>query len=125
MSNENVVDTVDGLSDGKSRGGVLPTVVYILYLVAAFSGIPWFVGLILAYIAKGEADDVAATHFQYQIRTFWIGLLYAIIGGLTLAFGIGFLICLFTWIWAIVRSVKGLSWYNDGLEVPNPKAWLW
>lgn len=123
MSDETAIDRVDSVSGSSS--GVMPTIIYVLYLVAAFTGVPYLVGLILAYVSRGEADDVAATHYQYQIRTFWLGLLYAIIGGLTMAIGVGFLICLFTWLWAIIRSFKGLGWYHDGVAVPNPKAWLW
>jgi uncharacterized membrane protein len=123
MSDETALDPVDSVSGG--RQGVMPTIIYVLYIAAAFTGVPWLIGLLLAYVSKGEAGDVAATHYRYQIRTFWLGLLYAIIGGVTMVFGIGVFICLFTWVWAIVRSVKGLGWYNDGLEVPNPGTLLW
>lgn len=123
MSDDTAIELSDSVSGGK--GGVMPTIVYVLYLIAAFTGVPYLVGLIIAYVSRGDADEVAATHYQYQIRTFWLGLLYIIIGGLTMAIGIGFLICLFTWLWAIVRSFKGLGWYNEGVEVPNPRTWLW
>ena len=125
MSDENALELNETVSREKSGNSAIPTAVYILYMVAAFTGVPYLIGLIVAYVSRAEADEVAATHYQYQIRTFWLGLLYLIIGGLTMAVGVGFLICGFTWVWAIVRSVKGLGWYNDGLEVPNPKAWLW
>lgn len=123
MSDETAIDRVDSVSG--STNSVVPTVVYVLYLVAAFTGVPYLIGLILAYVSRGEANAVAATHFQYQIRTFWLGLLYVIIGSVTMVIGVGFVICLFAWVWAIVRSFKGLAWYNEGVAVPNPKAWLW
>lgn len=123
MSDDTALELSDSVSGGK--GGVMPTIVYVLYLIAAFTGVPYLIGLIIAYVSRGDADEVAATHYQYQIRTFWLGLLYVIIGGLTMAVGIGFLICLFTWLWAIVRSFKGMGWYNEGVEVPNPRTWLW
>lgn len=123
MSDDTALELSDSVSGG--RGGVMPTIVYVLYLIAAFTAVPYLIGLIIAYVSRGDADEVAATHYQYQIRTFWLGLLYVIIGGLTMAVGIGFLICLFTWLWAIVRSFKGMGWYNEGVEVPNPRTWLW
>lgn len=123
MSDHTALDSVDNASEGKD--GVMPTIIYVLYLAAAFTGVPWLIGLILAYVSRGEAGDVSYSHYQYQIRTFWLGLLYVIIGGLTMVVGVGFFICLFTWLWAIVRSFKGLGWYNDGVEVPNPRTLLW
>lgn len=125
MSDDTAVEPVERVSRSGLGSSAIPTVVYVLYLVAAFTGVPWLVGLILAYVARDEADEVAATHFQYQIRTFWLGLLYVLVGAATMVIGIGFFICLFTWIWAIVRSFKGLGWYNSGEEVPDPKTWLW
>ncbi len=123
MSDDTPLDRVSSVSGSSS--GVMPTIVYVLYLVAAVTGVPYLIGLIVAYVSRDGADEVAATHYQYQIRTFWLGLLYLVVGVLTTPIGIGFVICFFTWVWAIVRSFKGLVWYHEGVEVPNPKTLLW
>ena len=117
MSEENAVVST-------SHSGLSPTWIYVLYLVALFTGVPVLVGLILAYISRGEAGEPEASHYRYQIRTFWIGLAYVFLGALlTPALGLGILLCLFAWIFVLVRSIKGLQWYNRGEVVPNPKTW--
>ena len=121
MSDESTVERVKS----SAGTGISPMVVHVLYIIALFTGVPMLVGVIVAYVARGEADDVNESHFTFQIRTFWIGILYGVIGLLTLAVGIGFVICLFAWVWVLVRSVKALGYSNRGEAIPNPKAWLW
>ena len=69
-------------------------VIYILLLISTIIGITGIVGLIMAYVMKDGADDTLMTHYRFQIRTFWIGLLYTMIGALLLQFIIGFIILL-------------------------------
>ncbi len=54
--------------------------VYILYLVGFLAGITVLVGLVIAYLQRDNADRVSQSHFQFQITTFWIGLLYFFVG---------------------------------------------
>ena len=61
-------------------GGKNATLIYILYLVSIIVGITSIVGVILAYLNKGKAAEWVDTHYVYQIRTFWIGFLFSIIG---------------------------------------------
>ena len=62
----------------------LALIVYILYLVGFLTGVSAVVGLIVATMQVERADPVSRTHFRFQIRTFWIGLLYAAVGAITL-----------------------------------------
>jgi uncharacterized membrane protein len=82
--------------------------VYALYALSYFAGITAIVGIIINYVKK---DDVAGTwlegHFRWQIRTFWFGLLWAVIGIFTIAIFIGFLILFVNYCWIIYRIVKG------------------
>ena len=98
--------------------------VYILYLVSIFLGITGLIGVIMAYINKGDAPDWLKTHYQFQIRTFWISILYSIIGIVTLIFVIGYFILLFLIIWYIVRCVKGLKQLGKNAAMENPKSWM-
>ena len=100
-------------------------VVYILYLASLVVGITSIVGVILAHVHHGAAAEPQRSHFQYQYRTFWIGLLYAIVCGLTSFIGIGFLLMVALLIWFIVRCAKGLMAINSGQAVPEPTTWLW
>jgi uncharacterized membrane protein len=102
----------------------LALTVYILYLVAFLTGITALVGAIIAYLQRDTTDRVSQSHFQFQIRTFWIGILYFFVGFLTLHIGIGALILLWWIIWTAVRCVKGLLALNMGEPIRNPNSWL-
>jgi uncharacterized membrane protein len=105
-----------------SNYGLVLTV-YILYLVGFLTGITVLVGLIIAYLQRDKTDRVSQSHFQFQITTFWIGLLYFFVGLLTLHFGIGALILLWYVIWTVIRCVKGLLALNMGEPIRNPNSW--
>lgn len=83
---------------------------YILYLIGLVIGITALVGLVFAYVKRGNQNpDWLNSHYSFQIRTFWYGLVYLIVGSLLSVIIIGWLILLFWLIWLIVRCVKGLS----------------
>jgi len=50
--------------------------VYVLYGLGYFLRGPVLAGLIIAYVKLDERDTVMESHYRFQIRTFWIGLLY-------------------------------------------------
>ena len=60
----------------------MPTakVIYILLIVGTIVGITGIIGLIMAYVMKDGSDDWIQSHYRFQIRTFWIGLLYSMTG---------------------------------------------
>ena len=99
-------------------------IIYILYLVSLVLGITGLVGLIMAYVNKGDAPDWLKSHYQWQIRTFWMGLLYTVIGLITTGIMIGFLILLLNLVWFIIRCVKGLSALEKKQPLPQPTSWL-
>jgi uncharacterized membrane protein len=105
-----------------SNYGLVLTV-YILYLVGFLTGITVLVGLIIAYLQRDKTDRVSQSHFQFQITTFWIGLLYFFVGFLTLHIGIGALILLWYVVWTVIRCVKGLLALNLGEPIRNPNSW--
>ena len=101
----------------------IPTIVYVLYLVSFIIGITSIVGLIMAYVNKGDGNYLDS-HYQFQIRTFWIGLLYSVIGVLLLSISIGVLVLIFTAIWLIVRCVVGFKYLGKKEPIPNPTSWM-
>jgi uncharacterized membrane protein len=105
-----------------SNYGLVLTV-YILYLVGFLTGITVFVGLIIAYLQRDQTDRVSQSHFQFQIWTFWIGVLYLLVGFLTTFFGVGFLILLWWAVWTVIRCVKGLLALNMGQPIRSPNSW--
>ena len=99
--------------------------VYILYLFALAFGITSFVGVIVAFVNKDGAPPWLLTHYRLQIRTFWIGIVYALVGLLTAWLGFGVLIWGFTVVWWIVRCAKGLKLLGLGQPYDRPDTWLW
>lgn len=93
-------------------------VVYVLYALSFLYGITAIAGVVIAYIKR---DDVRGTwlesHFAWQIRTFWWGLAWTVVGVVLALVAVGFLILFAVWIWAIYRVVKGWLRLNDGREV--------
>jgi uncharacterized membrane protein len=100
-------------------------IVYVLYLVSLAVGVTALVGVIMAYVNMGDAPDALKTHYRFQIRTFWIGLLYGIVGAILSIVGIGFLLLAFVAVWLIIRCVKGLKILDRNEAYPNPATWLW
>ena len=92
----------------------LTQLVYVLYALSYFAGISAIVGIVINYVKK---DEVAGTwlesHFRWQIRTFWFGMLWAVIGGATFFLLIGMFILAANFIWIIYRIVKGWLNLND------------
>ena len=71
---------------------ILYLVGFFLYLVGFFNGITALAGVIIAHTQVGRSDQISQSHFRFQIRTFWIGLLYLVVGGITTFVFIGVLI---------------------------------
>ena len=98
--------------------------VYILYLVGIVFGITGIIGVVMAYVNRGDAPEWLQSHYQLQIRTFWIGGLYMLLGVLTAFVLIGYLILLFWLIWLIVRCVKGMKALDQNQAYPNATGWM-
>jgi len=71
-----------------------------------------------------DAPDWLKTHYQFQIRTFWILLLYLVIASILCLILIGFLLFFLIAIWWIVRCVKGLKYLDQGAAYPDHRGWL-
>ena len=99
-------------------------VVYFLYIAGMFIGISALVGIVIAYINRGKAGGWVETHYTWQIRTFWIGLLYSFVSVLLMIVAIGFVLIFAVAIWVIVRCVLGLQAANRDEPVKNPESWL-
>ena len=97
--------------------------VYILYLAGVVVGITPVIGVVMAYIAKGQAPEWLQSHYRNQIHIFWKGLLYMVAGAILAVVLIGFIIWLFAIIWYIVRIVKGMQGLSKGEAYPNPDSW--
>jgi uncharacterized membrane protein len=102
----------------------LALIVYILYFAAYITGITSLIGVIIAHVKVGEADPLAKTHYQFQIRTFWIGVLYLVIGTILSFIIIGIAVFFWWFIWSLVRNVKGVLALNENRPIANPTSWM-
>lgn len=72
----------------------LAQTVYGLYALSYFAGVTAIVGIIINYVKKEEvAGTWLESHFRWQIRTFWFGMLWAFIGAATAFILVGLLFC--------------------------------
>ena len=91
-------------------------------VVGAFlTGWPSIIAVILNYIKRSEVRGTwLDSHFRWQIRTFWFGLLWIslcllfIIGTLGIGIIIAWLPILIVSVWFIYRVVRGWLALNDG-----------
>ena len=98
--------------------------VYALYLVSLVTGgLTALIGVVLAYVYYGNAGQPMQDHFRFQIRTFWMGLLYSFICGITIPVLIGFLFSVVLLVWVIVRCAKGLSAMGRNEAPANLTTW--
>ena len=112
-----------GGSGGESGGNT--KVVYILYLGGILIGLLALIGVIIAYVSRNDSGGWVNDHYRFQIRTFWIGLLYMAVSGAATVIVIGWLLLLATLVWWIVRCVKGLQCMSRSEPYPNIETWLW
>lgn len=109
------METADKLSSLKT----VAMVVYALQAAGFFLGITWIVAVVIDYVKKEEvAGTWLESHIRWQIRTFWFGLLWGVIGGVLSLVLIGFVVLFADAVWIIYRIVKG--WLNLAENRPVP-----
>ena len=96
-------------------------VIYILYLVP--TGITHVIGLVLAYVSRDTAPEWLKTHYTFQIRTFWIGLLYFVVACFSMLIVIGVVLVPLVILWVIIRCALGLSRLTRNEAYPTPESW--
>ncbi|MGX8219822.1 DUF4870 family protein [Psychrobacter celer] len=120
-------------------------ITYLLYVVSYFTaGLLWIVPIVMNYAKRHDADGSwLATHFDWQIKTFWYSIVWFVLGIVIIAFalggfgvsmltdssnnmaigsvllaGVGLLIMLFTFIWHLYRVIRGWIALTDNRPVP-------
>jgi len=82
-------------------------------IIGAFVfGMPSIIAVIINYLKRGEArGTLLESHFRWQIRTFWFGLLWCLIGGFLFVTFIGIPLAIVVFIaaglWVIYRIARG------------------
>jgi uncharacterized membrane protein len=102
-----------------------PTIVGLLYLSSFVLGVTVIVGVVLAYVWQGEPHaEWEDSHYQYLIRTFWIGLIGSGICLILMLALIGFVLLPALAVLVVIRCVLSLVNAQKQLPMPNPQTWL-
>ena len=101
-----------------------PKIIYILYMIGILLPILSIVGVVTAYVLRSDVSSDIQSHFTFQIRTFWISILFQFVGWMTVFIGIGWLVLLAWVIWLLARNIKGLQIIIKNQAHPNPTTWL-
>lgn len=98
-------------------------VIYVLFVLGIFGLVP-VAGVIMAYAKRNELrGTIYFDHLQFLLKTFWITLIFSIIGYFTLIFLIGFPILLLTFGWYTFRVVVGFLRLRENRAI-TPDSWL-
>ncbi len=117
MNNEMLSPSADEMESLKK----ITMVVYALYAFAYFAGITALIGIVINYVKREEvAGTWLESHFRWQIRTFWFGVLWAAIGFATTFILVGFVVLFVDCIWVVYRVIKGWLYFNDNKPMPGP-----
>jgi uncharacterized membrane protein len=93
-------------------------VVYALQALSFIWGLPAIVGLIINYVKREDArGTIYESHVDWQIRSFWWGLLWAVIGLVLAVLMVGFVVMFVAWVWMVYRVVKGWLKLTEGQPV--------
>ncbi|MFV2031832.1 MAG: DUF4870 family protein [Gammaproteobacteria bacterium] len=91
---------------------------YAVYLLQALAFVVLFTALIGIIINYVKDEDVRGTwlesHFSWQKKTFWYGLLWTLLGVMTTFLMVGYAVLGFVMIWLIYRIAKGWIYLVDG-----------
>ena len=104
---------------------ILAIVNYVLGFVAISNGVTLLIAAVLAYVRRDQAEPWLKSHFEFQIASFWYGLVIFLAGLFTLwLFLQGGLIWFLGGIWLVVRTAVGLIRLIDGRTHDNPWGFL-
>lgn len=133
------------MSDSKRRSLITYNhITYFLYVISYFTaGLLWIVPIVMNYLKRHDADGSwLATHFDWQIKTFWYSIVWFFLGVIIIAFalggvgvsvltdsdgmvigsillaGFGLLIMTLTFIWHLYRVIRGWIALTDNRPVP-------
>ena len=112
----------------------LPLVTHILMLLSVVTGVTGLVAAAIAYMSLREASGDQKPHYEYVIRTFWVGAI-AITALFAFAWSFvlvpaaflpvyGRLLYLLISLWVVVRSIVGIIRLMNGGGIANPGTLL-
>ncbi|KWR91623.1 DUF4870 family protein [Cupriavidus sp. IDO] len=119
MANDYTGQVSNPDSDQLSSLRKLMHILYALYAIFWLTGgVTALIAIVVDYVKRDDArGTLYASHFAWQIRSFWWSVVWAALGGLLfatvflipLAFGVWAVLSL----WMLYRIVKGWLYLND------------
>jgi uncharacterized membrane protein len=112
--------------------------VYICFIIGFFFGPLVIVGLVIAYVQTRTGPAWLESHYRFQIRTFWIAILYFIfvflLGFIAIILGslfeilnlfaiIPMALAIFIVVFWFVRCIKGFGRASHAKRIVNPVSW--
>lgn len=94
------------------------------FIVTAFlTGWPSLLAIVLSYIKQSETQGTyLASHFTWQIRTFWFSFMWLMIAGILFVTLIGIPLAIFIVIivglWLMYRIIRGLLRLSNAQAMP-------
>jgi uncharacterized membrane protein len=93
----------------------LAGLVYGLQAASMLVGVTLFAGVIINYLRRGQVEGTwLASHFTWQIRTFWWSLAWCVLGIATSILLVGIFILIASAVWFVYRIVRGWTELNEG-----------
>ncbi|MBI1943615.1 MAG: hypothetical protein HYS35_08100 [Betaproteobacteria bacterium] len=104
-------------------GILTPALVVTMFLL----GWPSLIAVVLNYVKRAEAAGTAlASHFRWQIRTFWFALPWTLVGIVLwftlLLIPLAILVWVLTGLWITYRVARGWIALVQGKPMPMPQA---
>jgi len=97
--------------------------VYLLFGAGFFVGVTFLIGVILAYVAREDAPPWLATHFTFQIRTFWLSLFWGVVGFVSAWLVIGLAFLAWGFVLTLGRTIRGFLRLNEDRPIDKPESW--
>jgi uncharacterized membrane protein len=94
------------------------------FIVTAFlTGWPSIIAVIINYAKRSDAQGSwLESHFRWQLTTFWMALMWVVLGAMAFVTLVGIPVAIFVWVvtgfWVVYRLVRGWLALNDRKPMP-------
>ena len=128
-------DHFDDANPGKqSRGRGTAIIVYMLFLGSVLAVVTAPIAVLIAHFKRPGAEPWVQSHLQFQIRTFWLGVLggsafiatwqlLGLVGTPPMApWAMGYLYFTACMIWMVGRCAVGIARLTSNRPIDNPRS---
>ena len=109
------------MSDVAKAGRAAGHIMYALYAISLLTAFPMFIGVIVAYLGRSDAQVRYRSHLHYGIKAFWMSVIGVIIAFVLAIITLGLLSWLaFGIVWLYVAWKTGRGWMRLIDDLPAP-----